>query len=158
MWRHIKPILQVIILATAMLVSFLNGAVLENTTKCPRTFYLDLVHTKWQLSHNLNISTLGWNLNSFHKVNQEFKHFVVFSILPCKPSICNAQKKWPNKNDQFTMTNWSDFAHHSVYHLRLQMHMNKTFKNNKAKKGHKNQLKCYQIYFNFYFIHINIIQ
>ena len=40
MWRHIKPILQVIILTTTMLVSFLYSLVLENTTKCPRTFYL----------------------------------------------------------------------------------------------------------------------
>ena len=43
MWRHFKPILQVITLATAMMVSSLHGAVLENTTKCPVTFYL--VHT-----------------------------------------------------------------------------------------------------------------
>ena len=41
--RHIKPILQVIILTTTMLVSSLYGAVLKNTTKCPITFYL--VHT-----------------------------------------------------------------------------------------------------------------
>ena len=35
-----KPILQVIILATAMLVSSFHSLVLENTTKCPRTFHL----------------------------------------------------------------------------------------------------------------------
>ena len=42
MWCRIKPILQVIILATAMLLSILHSSVLENTTKCPRTF--NLVH------------------------------------------------------------------------------------------------------------------
>ena len=40
MWRHIKPILKVILLATAMLVSFHHSTVSENTTKCPRNFHL----------------------------------------------------------------------------------------------------------------------
>ena len=43
MWRHIKPISQVIIYATAMLVSSSHETVFENTTKWPVTFYL--VHT-----------------------------------------------------------------------------------------------------------------
>ena len=45
LWCHIKPILQVIILGTAMLVSSLHGAVLENTTKCSLTF--KIIHPRW---------------------------------------------------------------------------------------------------------------
>ena len=60
MWRHIKPILKVIILATAMLVSSLHSRVLENTTKCYVTFYL--VHTTIQNYNwiDKNISTHTW--------------------------------------------------------------------------------------------------
>ena len=36
-----KPILQVILLATAMLVSFSPSLVLESTTKCPKTSHRD---------------------------------------------------------------------------------------------------------------------
>ena len=57
MWRHIKPNLQVIILATAMLISSLYGTILEDTTKFPVPFYFSSYHnTKLQLSDN-NIST-----------------------------------------------------------------------------------------------------
>ena len=60
MWRHIKPILQVIILATAMFVSSFHSLVLGNTTNCPRTFKLVHYHnTKLQLSDKNN-STHTW--------------------------------------------------------------------------------------------------
>ena len=42
-WHNINPILHVIILGTAMLVSFPHSLVLENTTKCPRSFHS--IHT-----------------------------------------------------------------------------------------------------------------
>ena len=55
MWRHMRPNLRVIILATIVLVSSSHWTVLGNTTKCSVTFYL--VHiTKFQLSDK-NIST-----------------------------------------------------------------------------------------------------
>ena len=43
MQRHIKQILQIIILATTILISFLHGTVLRKATKCSITVYL--VHT-----------------------------------------------------------------------------------------------------------------
>ena len=79
MWRHIKPILQVIVLATTMLVSSLHRAVLENTTKCP---VLNLVHTTIPVTRIL-AHTLDWNFGSFYEVNQKFKHFLLFFSIPC---------------------------------------------------------------------------
>ena len=82
MWCHIKPILQVIILATAMLVSSLQGAVLENTTKSV-TFYL--VHTtipNYNWVTRILANTLGGNFNSFYEVNQKFKRFLLFFSIP----------------------------------------------------------------------------
>ena len=70
MWRHIKPNLQVIILATAMLVSFLHSAALENTTKCPRTYYL--VHAtipNYNWVTRIIPHTLGWNFKSCYEVS-----------------------------------------------------------------------------------------
>ena len=80
MWCHIKPILQVIILTTATLVSSLHRAVLENTTKCHVTFYL--LHTTICVTRILAY-TFCWNFNSFYEVNQKFKCFLLFfSIIP----------------------------------------------------------------------------
>ena len=72
-----KPILQVIIFATAMLVSSLHGAVLENTGKCAVSFYL--VHTtipNYNSVTRILAPILGWNFNSFYEVNQKFKCFL----------------------------------------------------------------------------------
>ena len=84
MWRHIKPILQVIALATAMLVSSLHGAVLENRTKCPVTFYL--LHTiipNYNWVTRVLAHTLSCSFNSFYEVNQKLKRFLLFfSIRP----------------------------------------------------------------------------
>ena len=85
MWRHIKQILQVIILATAMLVSCSHRTVLGKATKCSITFYL--VHTtlsnyNWVTrisahTHWVEIS------NPLYKVNQRFKCFFFHTML-CK--------------------------------------------------------------------------
>ena len=51
MLRHIKQILQVIILATAMLVSCSHVTVLGKATKCSITFYL--VHIYYQIMNRV---------------------------------------------------------------------------------------------------------
>ena len=83
MWRHIKPILQVIILATAMLVSSLHRVVLENTTKCPLTFYL--VHTTIP-NYIWVLRILAHMLTEVNEANLKFKHSLLFFFYtaPCK--------------------------------------------------------------------------
>ena len=84
MWHHIKPILQVIALATVMLISTPHSLVLPwNTTKCPRTFYLDYIiipNFNWVtriLAHTwVKFEVLLWSESTI------IAYFVVFSI-PC---------------------------------------------------------------------------
>ena len=77
-WRHIKQILQ-LILVTAMFVSSLYGIVLENTTKCCyflfRSYQNNQITTEWQEYQH----TLYENFKNFHEVNREVKHFLLFS-------------------------------------------------------------------------------
>ena len=80
MWCHIKPILQVILLATAMLVSSHHSLVLENTIKCPRPF--NLVHItipNYNQVTRILVHTLGWNLKSCYEVNPNNSLFCCFS-------------------------------------------------------------------------------
>ena len=81
MWRQIMPILQVIILVTAMLVSSSHSMVLENTTKCSVTFYS--VHTKipnyewqeYQHTHSVKI------LNTSMKWIKSSPVFLLYTLL-----------------------------------------------------------------------------
>ena len=80
MWRHIMPILQVIILATAMLVSSLQRAVLENTIKFPITFYLG--HTtipNYNWVTRILAHTISGNFNSFYELKVQ-AFFCCFSL------------------------------------------------------------------------------
>ena len=86
MWRHIKQIWQVIILASVMLVSFPHEAVLGKTTNCSITFYL--VHTTLPNNNRvtkISAHTLGWNFKSLHEVNRKLKLFCCFSPYHKKP-------------------------------------------------------------------------
>ena len=71
-WPQIKPVLQVIILATAMLVSFCTAGV---------SHYLD--HTT---IHNHNcvirilVLTICWNLKFCYEVNQKYSRVLLFSL------------------------------------------------------------------------------
>ena len=56
MWRHIKPIMQVITLATAVLVSFHTVWYWKTQQNVPELFIKFIPHTKLQLSDK-NIST-----------------------------------------------------------------------------------------------------
>ena len=76
MCHHIKPILQVIILTTTMLVSSLHDTVLENTTKCPIT--LCLVISKYQIQLNdkaISSTPTQWKFQ-FYEIN--FKSSSIF--------------------------------------------------------------------------------
>ena len=65
MIRHLKPILQIIILTTAILVSFFHSLVLENTTKCPRNFHLvHIIIPNFNWVTRILVHTLRWNLKS----------------------------------------------------------------------------------------------
>ena len=156
--------------------SFLHGVVLENSIKCPKALFGSYHNTKLQMSHE-DFSTV---INSFYKVNQKFKHFLLFSLLStiqkgnqavvcgkimhmfvctalCTSSICNTQKKMTlHTYEQFKSDQPKWFC--TPFCISLNHKLNIRAKHSKERQMDKIQLKCYQIYSNFYFIHINIIQ
>ena len=80
MRRHIRPILQVIVLMTTMLVSSLHSLVLENTTKHPRTFHLSyIIIPNYNWVTRILARTLGWIWNSVMKWIQNNSVFCCFS-------------------------------------------------------------------------------
>ena len=84
MWRHIKQILQVIVLLTAMLVSCTHGTVLGKAIKkkCFVTFYLvQTTLSNFNQVIRISANTLIWNFKSFHKIGK-FKRFLMFSSIP----------------------------------------------------------------------------
>ena len=93
MWHHIKQILQIIILGTAMLVSFLHSLVLENTTKCPRTLHLvHIIIPNYNRVTRILAQTLGWNLKScFNRV---------FCCCCCFFKLCCKKRKLPRSRTE----------------------------------------------------------
>ena len=83
MWRHIKPILQVIILVTTMLVSSPHCLALENTIKCPTTFHIvHIIIPNYNWVTRILAQTLRWNLKSSYGMNKKkiACFFVVFLL------------------------------------------------------------------------------
>ena len=75
MWHHIKRVLQVIRIATSLLVSSPHRTVLGKTTKCSSTFYL--VHTtlpNYNRVTRVSAHRLHWNFISF-LWNRKLKRF-----------------------------------------------------------------------------------
>ena len=81
--HHMKSILQDIIFATVMFVSFLQGLVLKTkNNKTSLNFSFSSYHnTTLQLSTN-NILTLGSNSESLYEVNQNKRCVLSFFSLP----------------------------------------------------------------------------
>ena len=83
MWRHIKPILQVLILANTMLVSSLYGSYWQTQQNVLLRFIYFTpqyqITTEWQEYQHTHLST--WNLKSFHEVNRKSKRFCCFSSI-----------------------------------------------------------------------------
>ena len=74
--------MHVIILATAMLVSFIYSLVLENTIKLYQKLFSSYHNSKVQLSE-MNISThTWWNLQSCYEVNPKIQHVLLLISLP----------------------------------------------------------------------------
>ena len=73
-----------------------HTAALENTTKCPITFYL--LHTtipNYNLVTRLLEHTFSGNFDSFYEVNSKFKHFLFFYTKPYKKK--GNQAAWQNR-------------------------------------------------------------
>ena len=107
---HIKPILQVIILTTTMLVSSLHGVVLDNTTKCPVTFYL--VHTtipNYNWVTRIISTHTGWNF--FLRIRK----LKVSAFFCCFSLYCAIQK-----GNQATVQNR---AHMGAYRVVQTLYM-----------------------------------
>ena len=120
MWRHIKPILQVIILTTAMLVSFSHGWYWKTQQNAPELFIWFILYQTTTVWQELLTHILWWNLKSCYELkNKNPACFVVFLHIAL-------YKKKPRMGQKHALisahsvASCKPFILHAVRHLSLE--------------------------------------